>query len=363
MGYGGIIASALAGAVSGGGQAAVDDITMRQKDEMERIRQERLASLQLGNQKAMLDYTVKSTNDNAATATANEVARQNALTPGIVDRATRERRGAADVDAMKPQKMSAGESIYDPKTKTTEFTAPIKDITPEDKKYKEAQAKELDAHADFYKAQAEDLRANGKGKGAEAKPDLPKIIKSKDADGNEVLIDERSGAIGKVVPGTPAEPPGETGMLWWKKEKPGKPGTNTSIQWTEPDGTPIEGGIESKYPDMMKRSAKANAVSGKNEDTGGGNRPVSTSAGSFAGATASKPNVYVNGKNPNDAERLGILQRELADATTQQNRDAINSEIKMLSKKMGVPTDWVPIGHAQDGRTVYRTPDGKQKVL
>lgn len=47
MGFGGIIAQGIAGAIGGGAQAAADDITMRQKEEMENRRQQQLSRLRM----------------------------------------------------------------------------------------------------------------------------------------------------------------------------------------------------------------------------------------------------------------------------------------------------------------------------
>ena len=91
------------------------------------------------------------------------------------------------------------------------------------------------------------------------KPTYPKIIKLKDENDHEYLIDENSGAIGKPVPGSPGLPAESN---WFSPDKPAVPATESRIVWTSSNGTALEGGLESLYSQMKPAPASGEPKKG-----------------------------------------------------------------------------------------------------
>lgn len=92
--YGSIAVGGLLGSVIGGAKAAYDYSVEEQKEESQRIREERLAKLRMQDYQARADIDLSMMPKKMEIETKGAVERQEALTPGLLER----RRGEADID-------------------------------------------------------------------------------------------------------------------------------------------------------------------------------------------------------------------------------------------------------------------------
>lgn len=82
------------------------------------------------------------------------------------------------------------------------------------------------------------------GNGKEEKPVYPKLVKEVDDENKPYVIDQNTGAIGRMKAGTPAKD-----SVWHllKPNEPATPETLSKMEWTDSEGNPLPGGISSLY--------------------------------------------------------------------------------------------------------------------
>ncbi len=239
MGWGGIVASALAGGISGGAQAGADDITMRQKEEMEKQREIRLSQLRMQehatNTQVSSDIAVKQ-----AGKMADEAALSSQRNSGVVnsvnaakitsDEAAKAAAGAANADVVNATDAKKIFAEYKAK-----HDAELQSRTPEDQEKVTTALAEAKAKVDQTKSQtaenyaharAYDADAAKKGREPAAKDEKFTPVWAKIGDNQ--FQEKTLGFIKTVEPG-----PFTFGA---KDAKPGKP---TKATYTTSDGIPI----------------------------------------------------------------------------------------------------------------------------
>lgn len=122
--------------------------------------------------------------------------------------------------------------------------------------YYAANAKRLNAEAD---AISEGMKYRDRS-GKTEKTLLPKYKTEKDADGNPYMVEEITGAIGRIIPGQPATPEKHN---WFSANDPAKKAGAPKIEWSMPDGTPLPDGPSSLFP----------GAPGAGRSSGGGGAP------------------------------------------------------------------------------------------
>lgn len=174
---------------------------------------------------------------------------QAATLPGEIEKMRAEGNVKVDVARRSPRTIAEGS------TEVVEgvpgFTAPKTAVphTQEDVNLKRAEVKLKEAMADYYqgaKANEAQARADKLSAGGEGKPIGPNIKPFKGESG-EYLVDLNSGAIGVVVPGTPAKD------AVWHMFKANEPATPEKLQrtaWSTADGQPLPGGPFSLYSQL-----------------------------------------------------------------------------------------------------------------
>jgi hypothetical protein len=256
MGWGGVIASAVAGGVSGAAQAGVDDIVEQQKQAALRLRDQSLAELQRGTYAANKQVDIAAIGPEADAKAA--AASRNAGTLGAAkgaedlaafnggDQQVMESKGS--FDTAQKQALEAAKPVppgYAIRTGTDENGNPTWQQSPN--KYGDAYVDALtqDKLADAAKKQAEAAAVGTKG----GKTLVPNIMNAEGAPG--YVMDKTSGALGRIVPyqeGTPAQ----KNLIF--PDTPGTPAVQHSIEWTK-DGKPVK--LDDLYAQLQKNEDAA----------------------------------------------------------------------------------------------------------
>lgn len=248
----GIISGALQGASAALETSAVDlfrSELLRQRDERQNTQQ-----LERDKTKAVLDQETHAAN--AKSDLANIPARGVAETKVLDDRETTLRPGKlqtkreeADIEVDKKNRerviVPAGSSLS--QNGEIILTAPTKE--PEEKlSYYTALKNRLNAET----AAIEQGTRYGSQQPKPEKPTLPKVKVVKEGDEN-FIVDENSGAMGRIVPaqkGTPAE----KNLIF--PNKPGTPDMPARVEWSL-NGEVLKGGIAELYPSLSARMSGA----------------------------------------------------------------------------------------------------------
>jgi hypothetical protein len=165
-----------------------------------------------------------------------------------------------DVARRSPRVLSAGSSeVVDGKI---DVTAPEKPVPQEHLDYYKASANRLNA-------EAEAIRNGEKYRDKPVKPAVPMIKLEKDGNGNPVLFDANSGAIGVIVAGEPAK---EAKSHIFGKDEPGVPEKPPKTIWRTADGRELPNGLSDLYPAISDR------VSGASSGGGGAGQPAGAPA-------------------------------------------------------------------------------------
>lgn len=324
MGFGGIIASALAGGVAGAAGSMAESLLEEQKNEAQRLRDEALASL------AQKTYAANKQTDIAnIVPTAEATAKGMGITTpveaaraGQITKATEDARVAADL--AKPVAVPAGSALVKPGTGETIVEARAPQLAPE--------------VASFYKQNEKFLRAQTDAllSGAKEKPNGPKLIEKEiGPPGNTtaVIYDQNSGAYGVWVPGKPAVPE-KSQWFGLARPIPGQPAVDAHIEWRGPDGRPLPGGIDDLYKDAASaRSKRTDGVA--TPKTSG---PSQSPAESGPQSSRIPPEV----QRERDDKRLQILSDELEAETDPANRAAIQADMANIRRKMGADKPAAP---------------------
>lgn len=255
MGWGGVVAQGLLGAAEGVGAAGAQSMLEKEKEDALARRDAALATLAQQTHAA----NAQASSDIATAAIpANEKAKSDAAF------ATRENDAAvteAQAGAKARGTDSAGVNVPEGSARVDAQGNVIfqnerqeRPLTPEAADLLKAQAEAARGVANRANADAAAINEDRKYKraGGAEKPALPSILEKKDSNGNDILVDTKSGMIGKITPGEDAIP-GQT--HWYKPDTPGKPAIPMKTVWTNSDGTPAPGGIEARYPALAQRRA------------------------------------------------------------------------------------------------------------
>lgn len=281
MGWGGVIASGLAGALGGAGEGLAQVGIMEQKAEIERMRDERLAELRSKENAQLSKMRTNEHATNAATDIANIGAR-NAATSAA--KASTSATDAATEGEMTYQKAAgtakaAGEArgkysfeaaggIYDPVTKEW-AVPPTRPKSDEENELIKARTAEAYAGANAHNA-----RAAAVGKEKADKTDI-KLAKGKDDEGNPVTQDMNTGWRQVITAGKP-EKKGSDGILGFGK-KEGKPAIPSTTSWEEPGTGRVLSESEYRTEFYPQRAAKRGIA-----NSGTGDKPAEKSAPSAA---------------------------------------------------------------------------------
>ncbi len=188
-----------------------------------------------------------------------KLAEQGLLAPGKAREADEAAEREIRTAKGKPRTLAPGSSeVVDGKVT---LTAPI-EKPQELLDYYTANANRLNAEADAIRAGEKYRERPGRAE----RPILPKI-KVETKDGEPYSVDEHSGAVGRIVPGTP-EVKGEKNLIF--ADKPGRAATPARMEWTL-NGQVLPGGLGDIYPDLRARGV--GAPSGSPQPGGGGPTP------------------------------------------------------------------------------------------
>ena len=226
-GWGGVVAQGLAGAVSGIGKGGLDDIVEKEKIAAQRLRDEQLARIAKEQIKyaADIEQPFRASESKAQRESTERIATQSDLTHKQSNVTTAQN---ADTSAKAQQEAERH-------NKFGEVNAPATS----------AEAKALlRAQVNYYNAFAAQKEAAGSKPNKEDYPDLVE----KKTEAGDVLIDKRTGLVGRIVPGEDAVP-GKT--HWFRPDDPGKPAKPVHTEWTDSEGMPAR--IEQFYPKLSKK--------------------------------------------------------------------------------------------------------------
>lgn len=129
----------------------------------------------------------------------------------------------------------------------------VEDKTKADRQGVEDKAR-VDAATTAHGRDLQKIRESGRvaADKANEKPVYPKIVKLKDENDKEYLIDQNTGAIGRPISasdGLPAE------SNWFSPDKQAVPGTKAGIVWEASDGQELPGGLASLYRQMSNQGS------------------------------------------------------------------------------------------------------------
>lgn len=365
MGWGGVVASALAGGVAGVGEAMYQDQVEKDKNEAQKQRDAALAQLAQQTHAVNTAETIRQTNENAPIAAQNAANAYSALTPATVERTRQEGVNATDErireDAAKP-KIVPRESrlVVDGKVV---LEGDMRTLTPEEQDL-------INQRIETEKAKQESLRAGADLKESKAnapqKADMANFKDIKGADG--VQYDSNTMITRKYVEGGPAIPGKEgIGIPFTDYKigaKPGKPSDPGHWEFFDQDMQPMTPAqVAATYP------KKGIANTGTSGGTGAAPRGASTSgdladvppmspADSKAFAEAVRGYQLESAKENPDPQKIEQFKQ-----TIRALNGGTQSAGAASTASTAAPAGWVLVGRTPDGRNVYRTPDGKQKVL
>ncbi len=266
LGLGGIVASGLAGAVSGAGQGMNDVGVEEQKQAALALQQQQLATLNQQTHAVNLQADAASAQQNALptaqaqanaaaavqpTVSATKAADQAAMTPSDAAKA------GAIAQAQAQGKVNVEGTVYKEGDIVTKTNPDGSTSTTHYDKTAAPNPKDLNGYYDAItakiNAETDALQSGNKS----GKMNLPDIIHS-DIDGKPVLIDKKSGLLGTVVPGQDAVP---AQTHWVGANDPGKPATPWHVEWTDAKGQTVD--FDARYPDLQRiANGKAAAGSG-----------------------------------------------------------------------------------------------------
>lgn len=275
--YGGgyaIIQGAM-GAVAGAGEAVANTAILEQKEQIEKLREQRLSALRtqehatnvqtdITAKRGEQEYQQKRIGDfykgTQLPATTTTVDGQDAaesggtLTEGATTTTQPSRRDQASSRLEKAKQFGDAGIINQAYTED-------KDIRADEDQQRKLKLEEskvgIEAgHGVMYQALAEKYRAEAaaitNGERYRGQPNAAPIIteKTDKETGKSFLLDTHSGAMGTIVPGQDAAP---EKTHWFKASEPGKPAVPMHVEWSDSAGRPLKGGIEELYPAMKSR--------------------------------------------------------------------------------------------------------------
>jgi hypothetical protein len=307
----------IVGAVQGAGQAAYNSALEQQKQESERIREQRLSQLRMQEHATNTTYDLaaqKAAADVKAKESADFYAKTAAAVPGkgIIDQAqatydtdegtqtsvsnpvtTTVPPSRADVAAFRleeAKKSGKPELIK----QSYEEDRDVRANADQDRKnamekrrldHEEARNPYYAAMARVANANADDIEENGRHRGLP--PERPSIVEERDPQTGAVigLLDKFSGARMRIIPGTP-EVPAKSHVFG--ADEPGKPAVPGREEWTL-GGKVLPNGIVDLYPNLNKKASAATAP--KTAPAAPATAPASAGdeSANLAGASAPAP--------------------------------------------------------------------------
>ena len=210
----GLLGTALAGAMAGGGEAGLKFSLEEAKNEAAMKRDEALARIARETHEANAQTDLRLLPEKKRVEVEAENKKLHPLSPGA--------------------SLASGEGI--------KFTAPEKQLPAE-------QLNSYKAYANQLNAEAEAIRS-GLKYGSKDKEVLPKVVVTRNPEtGEQSIVDSNSGAMGIITQGMPAKK-GET--RWFGPNDPDQPSTQPTIQWQH-NGKILQGGLADLYPAMRER--------------------------------------------------------------------------------------------------------------
>lgn len=313
--WGGVVAQGLAGFVSGAGKGGLDHIVEEQKIAAQKVRDAEIARLSRETHTVNAETDMRLKNEQFPTTLKQAVQTEDALRPGKIQT-------AKDLEGVKKYEISPGEVLVDHDGKEL-YVAKPREQTEAEKRYTEERITDLQEKRELRErelgirereagdrasdradkaADREDKLAQKRE--AEANKKMPKWEKSEDD--KKFAIDINSGWTREEVPGIPGKP-----------AKEGKFGTS----WGAADA------VEGIPPTFIFRDE---------------NNVVQTSQ-------------QYRAKFPKLADPPGVANS--GTAPTPAGPKPANAG------PISPPSGWVPIGRTNDGRTIYRTPEGEKRAL
>lgn len=274
-GWGGVIASGLAGAASGMGAAVVDDINEKQKAEAQRLRDEQLARLTLQNQQTMArfnaDLDVQNIGLKADATTAAALRNEESNRKIKVGDA----KALAEAKASEPQVI--GGALYIPGENGAEGTWKVppkvaREHTPEEKEKIAAEIENQKSQTAYHRSQSKNLDAKTGIVGA-ATPGKVTATSEKftDAGKTEDGIPMRRGDVSGIIvyteppkEGTPAKEPGAISKFFGGEGKPAVPGTNPRDRYFLPSGAEI---TKAQYEDVLAGTGSDRKAAARDKST------------------------------------------------------------------------------------------------
>jgi hypothetical protein len=352
----------MIGGVAGAAGAVQQDELEKQKVAAENLRAEMLAKLTLGNQQAMATFNQNLTNQNFDTVTAAEVRRQAALGPGAAANAgsmtTATETAKVEADKNRPITVPQGSRVVNPKTGTTIVDTEEHKLTALEQDLLAQRIDESMARADKYRA---DAAAKGTTGDKLQKNDMQnfKAVIGDDGKPNGTQFDDNTQISRKWVNGVDPVPAKPGSSLWFLKwgDKPAVAGTPGYYQYFDSKLQPVSADeVAKKYPKTEAAKEQSGAfVPGETEPT----KKISTLKAAWASEKAALSDPEEQ-KNPNG---IRVHTNNIAAIEDAIKRAGGTVPVATTSSPTAPPPGWVQIGTTPDGKAVYRTPEGRQKVL
>lgn len=245
----------LSNAIAGAGGAVADiagkfietDIAKNAQLDLLRVR----ADIEKERDARLSEYRTTEHRTNAETdialmpkKTEAEIAREEAMRPSKMQTKREEADIAVEQKRREPRTLGPGASeVVDGRIVVTN---PV-DKPQELLDYYKAQANRFNAEADAIRA---GVKYRDKGT---PKPQLPHLVTETLEDGSSRMVDSNSGAIGTIIPGTPAKP---AKSHWFSPDEPGEPAGADNIRWSY-NGKVLSGGLADLYPSLRERMGSA----------------------------------------------------------------------------------------------------------
>lgn len=210
----GLLGTALAGAMAGGGEAGLKFSLEEAKNEAMMKRDQALEKLRQETHTVNAETDLRLLPEKKRVEVAAENKKLHPLSPGA--------------------SLASSEGIG--------LTAPEKQLPAEQLNYYREYANRLNAEAEAIRS--------GMKYGNKDKEVLPKVVITRNPEtGEQSIVDSNSGAMGTITQGMPGKK-GET--RWFGPNDPDQPGSPPAIQW-QYNGKILQNGLSDLYPAMRER--------------------------------------------------------------------------------------------------------------
>lgn len=293
IGFGDILAQGIIGAVGGGAQGAYTQALLEQKDEMEKLREERLSKLRTTEHATNMasDIAAKKASEDADATQRAAFYQRTQMAPTTTtstytDNLGDEGEGAAAGSEIKstttPTRRDQADYRLEEAKKTgradliAQSYAESKDVRADEDQQRKLKLEEtkVDAdarHSSYYdaaanrmNAEAEAIRNGEKYKKGADKIQLPNIKVERDqASGMTYSVDANSGAVGVMQPAEKGSPPQTRSAFdptsWFGDLDKGTPDKPARMVWSL-HGQVLQNGLADIYPDIKKRLTNSAAA-------------------------------------------------------------------------------------------------------